>query len=59
MHPQLSYTAAKFEIADRQRRAQRELPCGQPVTPNQSPRRGPRARLVSLWLRYRTSSIVA
>jgi hypothetical protein len=45
MHSQLSYTATKLEIIDRQRRAERELSRGRPAKPSR--RLGALARIVS------------
>lgn len=55
MHSQLSYTAAKFEIAERHRRAERRLACGESRTRVRRPRRNPFTRLLAL----RRSSPVA
>jgi len=49
MHSQLSYTAAKLEIADRQRRGERAISWGQFAKTTRPPRRNPLSRLVSLW----------
>jgi hypothetical protein len=48
MHSQLSYAAVKLEIADRQRRAERELSCGQLAKSTGHRCRSPLARLVTL-----------
>jgi hypothetical protein len=48
MCSQLSFTAAKLEIADRQRRAERQLSCDRPSKARRHPRRSSLARLVRL-----------
>jgi hypothetical protein len=48
MCSQLSFTAAKLEIADRQHRAERQLACDRPSKTRRHPRRGSLARLVRL-----------
>jgi hypothetical protein len=48
MHSQLSYTAAKLEIAERRRRAEHGRACAQPAKPHGRPRRNPLVRLMSL-----------
>jgi hypothetical protein len=48
MHSQLSYTAAKLEIADHQRRAERGLSRGRKAKPTCDRRPSPIARLVTL-----------
>jgi hypothetical protein len=47
MHSQLNYAAAKLEIADHHRRADREFSSGQTVTPDRRRRNG-LARLLRL-----------
>jgi hypothetical protein len=48
MHSQLSYTATKLEIADRQRRAEHGLACARPPKSARPPRRTALVRLVIL-----------
>jgi hypothetical protein len=48
MHSQLSYTATKLEIADRQRRAEYGLACARPRKATKPPRRNALVRLVIL-----------
>jgi hypothetical protein len=55
MHSQLNYAAAKLEIADHQRRAEREISWGQPAKPARRARRNPLARLLNL---RRTTPVV-
>jgi hypothetical protein len=56
MHSQLSYTATKLEIADRQRRAEHGLACAQHPKFPKPPRRNALVRLVIL---RRTPSALA
>jgi hypothetical protein len=56
MHSQLSYTATKLDIADRQRRASHRLACAQSPKSPTPPRRNALMRLVIVW---RTPSAAA
>jgi hypothetical protein len=57
MHSQLSYTAAKLEIVDRRRRAERELYRDRPEKAARGPRRSPIVRLTALCRRTPASAV--